>query len=154
MKVVDQEGDLQVERVLAAPVFAHLATATLDGAPRSSPVWFLWEEGAVWILGQRDEDSFPKRIAERPECALSIVDFDPRTGRVWHVGLRGTATIEAFALERAVRKLAKYLGPDRARWDTDRFGLRRPERLVFVRFVPETVVVRDQSFAPSLGSTG
>jgi hypothetical protein len=27
------------------------------------PVWFLWEDEAIWIIGNRKTDSFPGRIA-------------------------------------------------------------------------------------------
>jgi len=33
--------------MLAKPLLAYLATGSPDG-PRSSPVWFLWENGTLW----------------------------------------------------------------------------------------------------------
>lgn len=46
---------------------AHLATTTGD-AVRDSPVWFLWEDEAVWILANTDERTFPDRLKRHPEC--------------------------------------------------------------------------------------
>jgi Pyridoxamine 5'-phosphate oxidase len=141
----DRPRSVALDEFLSRPLFAHLATMSNDG-PRDSPVWFLWEEGAVWILGSRRTDSFPARLEREPRCAVSIVDFDPRTGLVQHVGFRGRATIEKLDQERERRLLARYLGPDEARWDT-RFcqSLGDPDT-VFVRFEPETAVARDVSY--------
>lgn len=78
---------------------------------------------------------------------MSITDFDPQTGRVQHVGLRGTATVEPFDGERGERLLSQYLGPDEAQWDDQFRDLgEAAEKYVFIRFEPETVVARDQSY--------
>ena len=94
--------------ILARPLFAHLATAHADG-PRHSPVWFLWEDDALWIISNA-KDTFPQRIATEPRCAIGIVDFDVSSGRVHHAGFRGKATVEPWEPERARRLLRRYLG--------------------------------------------
>lgn len=149
MKVVS-EGNLDFDAFMRRPLFAHLAT-TQDGVARSSPVWFLWEDDALWIIGNDRHDTFPARIRREPRCAIGIVDLDVATGKVHHVGFRGTATVESFDQDRAVRKLSKYLGPDRERWDPKRFSLKNADgSLLWIRFKPETAVLRDQSY--SIGS--
>lgn len=82
-----------LDQVLSRPLFAHLATASEQG-PRESPVWFLWEEEAIWIIGNYQSDTFPKRIEREPRCAIGVVDFDIATGLVQHVGFRGRARLE------------------------------------------------------------
>jgi hypothetical protein len=80
-------------------------------------------------------------------CAVGIVDFERSRGLVQHVGIRGRASVEPFDPQRARRLLARYLGRDPARWDkrfVDTLG--DPDNLL-VRVVPETVVVRDISYA-------
>lgn len=53
------KGDqIDLDEFLARPLVAHLATASPDG-PRESPVWFLWEQGSIWLVGTT-RDSFPK----------------------------------------------------------------------------------------------
>jgi hypothetical protein len=144
----DRAGSVDVEEFLARPLFAHLATTSEEG-PRDSPVWFLWEDEAVWIIGSRVTDSFPARVEADARCALGIVDFDRGTGLVQHVGMRGHATVEPFDAERARRLLTRYVGPDDRAWDARfRVTMRDPgsEQAVLVRFVPETVVARDISF--------
>lgn len=147
VKVIrDRRRDVDVDEFLARPLFAHLATASPSG-PRESPVWFLWEEGAIWILGSTATDTFPMRIEQDRRCAVGVVDFDRVSGRVQHVGLRGVATVEPFDADRAGRLLSRYLGGDQNAWD-DRFlrTLKGEEGEVFVRFVPETAIARDVSY--------
>jgi hypothetical protein len=73
---VDEKGSRQLlEHILSRPLFAHLATAHEHG-PRESPVWFLWEENSIWMIGNYNTDSFPKRIERDPRCAIGIVDFN------------------------------------------------------------------------------
>lgn len=145
--IYDRPLSVDVEEFLARPLFAHLATTSPEG-PRESPVWFLWEEEAIWILGSRVTDTFPMRVERDPRCAVGIVDFDCGSGRVHHVGLRGRATVEPFDADRARRLLSRYLGDDQSTWD-NRFHrtLRGEEEEVLVRFVAATAVARDVSYA-------
>jgi len=144
----DRAGTVNLEAFLARPLFAHLATAS-EAGPRESPVWFLWEDGAIWVIGSRSTDTFPSRLEREPRSAIGIVDFDRFRGLVQHVGFRGRASVEDMDGERAQRLLRRYLGSDHHRWD-DRFrgALVDPASLL-VRFEPETAVARDVSYAPS-----
>lgn len=151
MEVIENTLDADVETFLQRPLFCFLAT-TDEGAPRVSPLWFRWEDGAVWIIGDTRK-TYPRRIERQPETALAIVDFDRSTGRVQHVGMRGRASVEPHDPERAERLLTGYLGSDREGWDEARFGDPHEwgEEMVLLRFVPGTVVARDQSYAPAPG---
>jgi len=148
MEVVENTLDVDVAAFLGRPLFCFLATVD-DGAPRVSPLWFLWEDDAVWIVADTQR-TYPHRIEQNPETAIAIVDFDRTTGTVQHVGMRGRATVEPHDPSRAERLLAKYLGPERAEWDDSRFPDPREwdDTMATVRFDPDTVVARDQSYAP------
>jgi catechol 2,3-dioxygenase-like lactoylglutathione lyase family enzyme len=146
----DRPRSVELDEFLARPLFAHLATA-VDGEPRESPVWFLWEDGAIWIIGSRTTDTFPDRIEQEPRCAIGIVDFDRPTGVVQHIGFRGHATVEAFGAQRARRLLKRYLGNDEGAWDKRFLGTladRDNDRNVLVRFAPHSAVSRDVSYGP------
>jgi hypothetical protein len=155
MKIIEQTGshfDLRdeqsralLERVLSLPLFAHLATGSMLG-PRESPVWFLWEDGAVWIIGNYKTDTFPARIEREPRCALGIVDFNVATGLVQHVGFRGRAQLLPHDRERLQRLLRRYLGEKLEDWDARFVEILSDADYMFVRFEPETAVVRDQSY--------
>ena len=150
MEVVENTLDVELEEFLSRPLFCHLATAS-EAGPRVSPLWFLWEDEAIWIIATLSNKTFPDRIEEDPRTALSIVDFDPETGRVQHVGLRGEATVEPFDGERGERLLSQYLDDDKTDWDEQFRGLGDvADNYAFVRFAPETVVARDQSYSGSL----
>ncbi|HTS22508.1 MAG TPA: pyridoxamine 5'-phosphate oxidase family protein [Casimicrobiaceae bacterium] len=136
--------DFDVDAFLRQPLFAHLATASPDG-PRESPVWFLWEARELWLVGNR-RDSFPRRIEAEPRCAVGIVEFDLPRGRLRHVGIRGTGSIEALDRARLYRLLSRYLGEDEAAWNAD-FRAGVVDRLeLMVRIRPASLVVRDQSY--------
>lgn len=155
MKIIGKTGsrfDAEVGKarhllseVLARPLFAHLATTCKLG-PRESPVWFLWEDEVIWIIGNYKTDTFPKRIEVDPRCALGIVDFDRVNGLVQHVGFRGRAHLKPHDRERLQRLLSRYLGERIDDWDERFRKIVGDVDYVFVCFVPETVVVRDQSF--------
>ena len=141
---LETEGDFPLEEVLSLPLMAHLATASALG-PRVSPVWFLWEEGAMWFAG-RNSDTFPKRIRETPECAVGTVEFDPQRGMLRHVGMRGAAEVVPLDSARLQRLLRRYLGNDPTAWSTS-FRKGVVEKLdLMVRFTPASIVARDQSY--------
>jgi hypothetical protein len=141
----DRPGTVELDHFLSRPLFAHLATVCDDG-PRESPVWFLWEDNAVWIIGSRRDDSFPGRVERDSRCAIGIVDFNGEEGLVHHVGMRGSGSVERFDPGRARRLLAHYVGEREDGWDRRfRATLEDPDA-VLIRFDPDTVVARDVSY--------
>src|SRR6516165_6863885 len=152
MNIVEKSvsaGDRAVfdlDEFLSRPLYAHLAHTSEQG-PRESPVWFLWDGKAIWIIGGT---SFPANLRRDPRCALGVVDWDPTTGRSHHVGVRGKAEVLPFDPEMARTIFRRYFGPDENDWDrrfndvfTGELGLE------MVRITPETVVIRDQSYQPT-----
>ena len=131
-------------------MYAHLAHSA-GGVPRESPVWFHWDGQAVWIIGGT---SFPANLKREPRCALGIVDFDVATGRSHHVGMRGIAEVLPFDVSMAQTIFRRYFGPNTEHWDPrfdDVFSRSEHDEhnLEMVRFIPETVVIRDQSYRPT-----
>ncbi|MFB6104532.1 MAG: pyridoxamine 5'-phosphate oxidase family protein [Halobacteriaceae archaeon] len=149
MEVVENTLAEPLDAVLSKPLFCFLGTLSGTGEPRISPLWYLWEDETVWIIAD-SERTYTTRVADHPRTALAIVDFDVETGRVVHVGMRGTASVEALDPDRVDRLLGRYLGPETTDWDP-RFAGLDSDRWRLIRFEPETVVARDQSFTPSLG---
>ena len=93
------------------------------------------------------ERHFREHLKREPRCAIGIVDWNFATGRLHHVGLRGKAEVFPFDTGIAKAIFRKYFGPDEAEWDgrfddvfTGELGLE------LVRFVPATVIMRDQSY--------
>lgn len=144
MELIENTLSVDLEEFLDRRLFCFLGQQSGDG-PRISPLWFLWEDGAVWNIARLEGRSYPDRVRDYPNTTVAIVDFDPQTGRVEHVGMRGTATLEPWDLPRAERLLSKYLGPTREEWPEMFFGL-DPAEYRLIEFEPETVVARDQSY--------
>lgn len=157
MQIIDQKvsaGDrpiFDLAEFLSRPLFAHLAHAAEEG-PRESPVWFHWDGASVWIIGGV---SFPANLRREPRCALGIVDFDLAAGRCQHVGMRGSAAVLPFDAAMARTIFRRYFGPDEADWDR-RFDdvFDGSAGLELVRLIPETVVIRDQSYRPTRWAQG
>lgn len=143
MEVVEHTLETDLASFLARPMFCLLAQQSAEG-PRVSPLWFLWEDRSIWIVATRSQ-SYIDRIEADPRTALAVVDFEPETGRVEHVGMRGRSTIEPFQPGRATRLLARYLGDDTGAWPA-RFRDLAADKQAMIRFDPETVVARDQSY--------
>ncbi|MDQ0205705.1 pyridoxamine 5'-phosphate oxidase family protein [Alkalicoccobacillus murimartini] len=134
-----------LQDILTRPLFAHLSTMD-EGGPRESPLWFYWDGEFIWMLGSYQTNSFPKRIEAEPRCAIGIVDFKVETGLVHHVGLRGKAHLEPQYENLVKRLLSKYMG-EVERWDPRFHAVLGDKDWIFVKFSPETVVVRDQSYS-------
>jgi hypothetical protein len=141
-----------MDEILSRPLFAHLATDS-EAGPRESPVWFMWETEALWIIGNYQTDSFPKRIEREPRCAVGVVEFDVSTGLVRHVGFRGLAHLESHDAERMKRLLGRYMGKIE-RWDSRFTEILDDTNYIFIRFDPETAVVRDQSYELNKNASG
>ncbi|MEE6209486.1 pyridoxamine 5'-phosphate oxidase family protein [Salarchaeum sp. III] len=149
MELVENTLDGDLAAFLERPLFCFLATIA-DGAPCVSPLWFLWEDDAIWSIAD-DQKTYPDRIREQPATALAIVDFDQTRGTVQHVGMRGRTTVTPHDPDRAIRLLTNYLGQDMSECDTTRFPDPNTwgDEMVMLRCAPETIVARDQSYVPT-----
>lgn len=133
--------------ILSRPLMAHLGTLAPDGAPRIAPVWFLWEDGALWMLGDAGTSSV-LRLQADARCAVEITDLDLATGRLLHCGLRGTATVEPNDPARFCRLLARYLG-DAAGWNPwfiDTVAQPDAPGGRFIRLMPDSIFTNNVSY--------
>lgn len=76
------------ELLTSEPLTAHIATCR-DGRPHVAPVWYLYEDGGVWIVtsGRKLAD-----IRENPYVSLSIEKSKDGLPE-WTATLRGTASV-------------------------------------------------------------
>jgi hypothetical protein len=137
--------DFDIDEFLARPLTARVAT----NGPTVRPVWFLWEDGAFWIL-TGPWARLLSRVAADPALAVVVDECDLRTGRVRQVIARGHAEVRPFDVPRGRRKLARYLGPDEDRWDRRFLRYLRDDPAdkgtVWLRLVPASLVARDLSY--------
>lgn len=133
--------------VLAMPLMANLATLSEDG-PRNAPVWFLWEDGALWMPGSAGGSSV-RRLRADPRCAVEIVHYDNTGGVLAHLGLRGRATVNPMDAALFRRLLAKYLGPAEADWNPwfiDRIAKIDDPDGRLIRLAPASVFTNNVSY--------
>jgi Uncharacterized stress protein (general stress protein 26) len=135
------------EEVLRLPLMAYLASSAADGAPRIAPVWFVWEEGLLWMLSDTASSS-AARISRDPRVSVEIVDYDNAAGRLRHLGLRGRATVEPMDPARFRRLLTRYLGPtpDWNAWFIDRIARIDDPEGRMIRLAPDSVFTNDVSY--------
>ncbi|MBF8187342.1 pyridoxamine 5'-phosphate oxidase family protein [Nonomuraea sp. K274] len=105
-------SSFDLDAFLAQPLTARIATS----GPTVRPVWYLWEEGAFWILTGPWTKLF-RRIRRDPHVALAVDDCDLSTGLVRQVIVSGRGVLVPFDVPRGRRKLARYLGEDESCWD-------------------------------------
>jgi hypothetical protein len=133
--------------VLAMPLMANLATLSPDG-PRNGPVWFLWENDALWMLGSAAGRSV-LRVQADPRVAVEIVHFDIAGGVLLHLGLRGVADVVPMDADLFRRLLGKYLGPDQSAWNPWFIGniaaIDDPDGRL-IRLVPDSVFTNNVSY--------
>jgi nitroimidazol reductase NimA-like FMN-containing flavoprotein (pyridoxamine 5'-phosphate oxidase superfamily) len=131
-----------VDQFLAQPLTARIAT----NGPTVRPTWFLWEDGAFWIL-TGPWARLPDRVRADPAIALVVDDCDLATGAVRQVIARGAAELLPFDVPRGRRKLTRYLGDDETRWD-ERFRryLHDDAAAVWLRLRPVRLAAKDLSY--------
>ncbi len=135
------------DHLLTKPLMVNIASASPDG-PRNAPMWFLWEDGALW-MPSTTSSSTTGRIAEDPRIAAEIVEFDNEAGILLHMGLRGKAEVLPMDAARFRRLLAKYLGPKEADWNPwfidEVAQIDDPEGRL-IRLKPDSVFTNNVSF--------
>jgi Pyridoxamine 5'-phosphate oxidase len=135
-----------VDAFLAQPLTARVATS----GPSVRPTWYLWEDGAFWIL-TGPWATLPNRVRADPAIAIVVDVCDLATGLVRQVIARGRAELLPFDVARGRRKLSRYLGEDEARWD-DRFRHYlhddpAHQGTVWLRLRPDSLVAQDLSYS-------
>lgn len=149
MRIVEDTLEEPIDDVLDLPLFCFLSTVSADGDPRVSPLWFLWEDERMWMLGDI-EKTYTSRVQSHPTTAIAVMDFNAIDARVRHIGMRGESGLVEIDDGRVERKLTKYLGENSDAWDP-MFSDIDPKRWKFIKFTPDTVVARDQSYMSSIG---
>jgi len=102
------------ELLTSEPLTAHIATCR-DGRPHVAPVWYLYEDGDVWIVtsGRKLAD-----IRVNPYVSLSI-EKSERGLPEWTATLRGTASVvdDGDAFERVNERINRKYAVDGDAWD-------------------------------------
>lgn len=152
----DSHAEINLDEFLSRPLLAFLSTASEHGA-RGSVLWFIWEEGTLWMILEEGYNTVQDRVRLDPRVAVSITDFDPTTGLLQHVSIRGRGGLSPWDDDRASRLLRRYYRHlDGYATSPRPFGERVRGRLpmLFLRVTPESIVMRDQSYRDLVLKTG
>jgi len=148
----EKGGAFDLDEFLARPLLAHLATSSEHGA-RASVFWYLWEDKSVWMIVEEGYNTAQDRVRKDPRVALAFTELDAKAGQLYHVGMRGHASLEAWDDARAARLLQRYYRYLPGYRDgTFRPGDKATGRfpMVWLRVVPESVVLRSWNYREDL----
>ncbi len=93
-----------------------------------------------------ENDSFIKRLRKKPQCAVSVVEFDVHQGILKHVGIRGVSAMYPVDVSRLHRFLAKYLGEDKSHWNPWFIKNIADPLNVMVQITAQSIVAKNVSF--------
>lgn len=127
------------ETFLARPLLARLGTANpATGQPHVTPVWFLWEDGSVWI-SVFDSTRKGRELLANPRCSV-VIDVDESGLALRAVLFEGTAELltgpNDFTKAMFTRIYSRYLGPEGVLAADPQEWIHSPENLL-VRLTPE-----------------
>jgi PPOX class probable F420-dependent enzyme len=128
----------EMERFLAHPRLAHMATVSAAGRPRVRPVWFVWDGGAFWFTTRMESRFTGRDVAAGSTVAISVAS-EERPYRA--VLAHGRAEVWEEDREAWLERISTRYGEREGRsWL--RSALREPDRVV-LRMVPDEVVAWD-----------
>lgn len=103
----------EMKAFLARPLVAHLATVRTNGSPQVVPMWFLYEDGVMY-MSTRTWAAKVRHLRHNPRVAVEVDVMEaPLKNKV--VGIDGTAEVLTSGVkEMTTRIYQKYVGPDAA----------------------------------------
>ncbi len=128
------------QNFLSRPLLGRLATASPEGQPHVVPVWFLYEDGFVWVSAFQSTRKVID-LERNPQCAI-VIDIEQGQETLSAVALEGRAELIRTPFlevrQRAQRIYAKYLGPEGVLAPDPQSWLDSPENLL-IKITPTRV---------------
>jgi nitroimidazol reductase NimA-like FMN-containing flavoprotein (pyridoxamine 5'-phosphate oxidase superfamily) len=131
-----------VDAFLERPLVARVATVSSAGSPAVRPVWFLWEDGALW-WPTGSSSVVAAHIERDPRVSVVVDTCDLERMEFLQVNMRGRAEVVSFDRALMARLLRRYLGEDETAWHADFRSHGKESRLV--RFTPARTRALDLS---------
>ena len=105
----------QIDSFLATPkLLGRLATVSARGVPHVVPVWYLWEEGCIWVHTFESTRKV-RQLRARAGCAI-VVDVTDKVEGLTAVLVEGEAELvtepRPEVRRRAERVYRRYLSPE------------------------------------------
>ena len=115
------------EALLAAPEICVLATVNPDGSAHAMPMWYIYEEGKIWIMTGPGSQKF-KNVRR---TGLATVTLDLREPPYYAIMVKGTAeTGGNLDPERQFRIVSRYISEERARAYVEKMSTREVGSIV------------------------
>ncbi|GAB4492710.1 MAG: PPOX class F420-dependent oxidoreductase [Anaerolineales bacterium] len=128
------------QNFLSRPLLGRLATVSPEGQPHVVPVWFLYEDGFVWVSAFQSTRKVID-LERNPQCAI-VIDIEQGQETLSAVALEGRAELIRTPFlevrQRAQRIYAKYLGPEGVLAPDPQSWLDSPENLL-IKITPTRV---------------
>lgn len=105
----------QIDSFLATPkLLGRLATLSAKWMPHVVPVWYLWEEGCIWVHTFESTRKV-RQLRQHPLCAL-VVDVSDKVEGLTAVLVEGEGELvmapRSEVRMRAERVYRRYLSPE------------------------------------------
>ncbi len=126
----------EMQAFLAQPLVARLATVRANGSPQITPMWYLWDDGKIY-MSTRSFAAKVKHIRKNPRVAV-VIDVMEAPFKNKSVNLEGTAeivTTDVAAMTAKIRKRYLALAP----------GAHPPDNAprVIIRITPKRIETAD-----------
>jgi len=130
----------EMQAFLARPLVAHLAVVRGNRTPQLVPMWFLYENGVIY-MSTRVNAAKLKHIRANPRVAV-VVDVMEAPLKNKVVTLEGRAEIQTTGVKEIVTRIyQKYLGPDAARSPAAQHNINEPR--VILKITPKRIHTLD-----------
>jgi len=130
----------EMQAFLARPLVAHLAVVRANRTPQLVPMWFLYENGVIY-MSTRVNAAKLKHIRTDPHVAV-VIDVMERPLKNKVVTLEGTAEIQTTGVKEVVTKIyRKYLGPEAAKSPAAQHNINEPR--VILKITPKRIHTMD-----------
>jgi len=126
----------ELQKFLSQPLIARLAIVRANGTPQVSPMWFLYEDGVMY-MSTRPERAKVKHLKANPQVAV-VVDVmeSPLKNKV--VTLEGTAEIQTTGVKEMTTKIyKKYMGEEGAATPAAQQNINTPR--VLLKITPKKI---------------
>lgn len=130
----------EMEAFLAKPLIARLALVRLNGSPQVTPMWFLYEDGILYMSTRVDRAKV-KHIKANPRVAVAIDVMEaPLKNKV--VIMEGTAELMPTGVKELTTKIyLKYMGADGSKTPQAQQSINAPR--IGIKITPKKVETAD-----------
>ena len=128
--------DEEIQAFLAQPLVASLATVRANNTPQLTPMWFIYEDGVMY-MSTRTYAAKVRYIRANPDVAVVVETMDaPLKNKV--VTLEGKAEVQGSGVKPIVEKIyRKYMGEEGMQTPAAQRNINTPRMII--RITPKKI---------------